>query len=272
MNTRVFRHLLIVIIFSAIPSLLSYLASSSLIFDQLIEWQILNTEIDIPHVQDCCLWLGIFLSAVFLSGQLFMVKIQLDGALGERNGLIKMNKNILSKALGGLFDINQLDFNIRIFVPKFPRIYAFYDMMARKKHKKKEYKDFWKKRKKTFIIKNIDLIADQGTTKDLEFEVSPQKNGLVGVCYNKKAVVYDDNLEKTNNTNYNLTKRQVNRTSDLKWIICCPIIDNNDNVVAIVAFDGKTPIKINASATELASHISAFSNMLYDSIPQLFKR
>lgn len=124
-----------------------------------------------------------------------------------------------------------------------------------------------------FIIKNIDLIAEQGITKDLQFEVFPNPQGLVGMCYDTKSVVFDDDLEHTNSNSYNLKTNQIDRTSNLKWSICCPICDNNDTVVAIMALDGKAPIKISKEKeTALNKEIVAFSRMLYDSVPQLFKR
>ena len=93
------------------------------------------------------------------------------------------------------------------------------------------------------------------------------------MCYNTMSMVYDDDLENTNDKIYQLNQTQINRTSDLKWSICCPICDNTSNVIAIIALDGKTRITIDdGKASALKEELAAFSYMLYDSVPQLFKR
>ena len=246
---------------SALPAFLSYLASSELIFLKLIEKNIIGSAINIPVVQDYCLWISILLSAIFLSGQLVLVKVKYDHTLEERNLLIRMSKNILSGTLGKLCFSNQPNFDVRIFIPQWPILYR----LAEKMH--------FLNIKQKFIIKNIDLIAEQGTTKDLEFEVCPNQEGLVGLCYQSKSIVFDDNLEHSNSTDYNLGENQISRTSNLKWSICCPIFDTNNAVVAILALDGKSKITIaEENAPILNEHIVAFSRLLYDSVPQLFKR
>lgn len=251
----------VVVLFSAIPSALSYLANSSLIFEWLKKYEIIGQGVNIAAIQDRCLWLGIILSAVFLSANLFWKTVQRNQAIEERNSLIKMNKSILATALGETFHCNQLSFSVRIFIPKHQIFYAFADWI--------KLKNF----KKSFIIKNIDLISDEGRTKDLQFEVSPKQEGLVGACYAGRMMVYDDDLENTNSKDYNLGEHQISRTSNLKWSVCCPIHDESNAVVAIIALDGTSKITIDKSnENALREHLVAFSRMLYDFVPQLFKR
>ena len=172
-----------------------------------------------------------------------------------------MNKNILSSSLGKRFLSESSSFDIRIFIPKNPILYKIADKL--------KIKDIQKK----FTIKNIDLIAEQGIAKNLEFEVSPNPQGLVGMCYDTKAMVYDDDLEHTNDKKYQLKENQINRTSDLKWSICCPVTNESNTIIAIIALDGKTRIKIDKAKEEtLREEMVTFSCMLYDAVPQLFKR
>lgn len=261
MNLKIVKQIISVVIFSAIPAFLSYLANSSLIFNKLIEYGVLGKNVNVELIQDYCLWIGIILSAIVLSTNLLVTKIKYENILEQRNLLIKMNKNILSTSLGKRFLSNTSSFDIRIFIPKHSLLYKLADKLHFASLSRK------------FIIKNIDLIAEQGITKDLQFEVFPNPQGLVGMCYDTKLVVFDDDLEHTNSNSYNLKTNQIDRTSNLKWSICCPICDNNDTVVAIMALDGKAPIKISKEKeTALNKEIVAFSRMLYDSVPQLFKR
>ena len=261
MNGGILKRFITVVIVSAIPAFLSYLANSSLLFDKMIEFGLLSDSIDIPLVQDYCLWIGIVFSAIFISINLFIKSVNLDRVSEQRNSLISMMKDLLTSSLGKRFLSESCPFDIRIFIPKHPFLYKLTDQIKFIKIKKK------------FIIKNIDLIANQGITKDLQFEVYPNQEGLVGSCYKTKSMVYDDDLENTNSKNYQLTQNQQDRTSKLKWSICCPICDENDIVVAIIALDGNTRITIDKEKEiEIREQMVSFSRMLYDSVPQLFTR
>ena len=172
-----------------------------------------------------------------------------------------MNKHILTSSLGRRFLSDSSSFDIRIFIPKNPLLYKILDKLHISNFKRK------------FAIKNIDLIAEQGITKNLQFEVYPNQEGLVGLCYKTKSMVYDDDLENTNDKIYQLNQNQISRTSNLKWSICCPVCDKTNSVVAIIALDGKTKITIDEKKEDtLRNELLAFSCLLYDSVPQLFKR
>ena len=250
-----------VILFSAVPSVLSYLANSSYVFDKLQKNGWIGKSINIKEIQDYCLWIGIVLSAIFLSINLIRTKLKRDSYLEQRNNLISMNKSLLANALGSTFVSNEASFDIRIFIPKHKYLYRFYDWIKNTSFPRK------------FIIKNISIIAEKGSTKDLQFEVFPNPQGLVGECYKTKYIIYDDKLYETNKTNYSLDNSQIARTSDLKWSICCPVFENQEKIVAIIALDGKTKITIDSEKKDaLRTHLSSFSQMLFDSVPQLFKR
>lgn len=261
MIKNVVKVILPVIIFSAIPSVLSYLANSSFVFDKLQKNGWIGQAVNISEIQDFCLWVGIVFSALLLSLNLIITKFRRDSYLEQRNNLISMNKALLANALGPTFVSNEASFDIRIFIPKHRKLYRLYNLVKNTSFSRK------------YIIKNISIIAEKGSTKDLQFEVFPNPQGLVGECYKTKAIIYDDKLYETNDSNYRLDKAQIARTSDLKWSICCPVFEKNDIVVAIIALDGKTKITIDSEKENaLRTHLSSFSQMLFDSVPQLFKR
>ena len=258
---RIIKTIISTFVVSAIPALLSYLANSSLVFDKLKEIGLIGNSINIQQVQDYCLWIGIVFSALFLSLNLVIKKLKYDEICEQRNSLIIMNKAILSESLGQRFLSEPSAFDIRIFIPKYPRYYKIADKLKLTNVRRK------------FKIKNIDLIADRGITKDLEFEVYPKQEGLVGLCYKEKKMFFDDDLEHTNSEIYELHQNQIDRTSGLKWSICSPVIDSNDEVIAIMALDGKTKLKIDdEKETALRDNLLAFSIMLYESVPKFFKR
>ena len=255
--------ILSVLIFTAIPSFLSYVSNSDYFFTKLIGAGILSENItkSIDLIQDGCLIASIVLSVILLSVTSAKAQIKHELMLEQRNLLIKMNKDNLKTALVEKFSKEFSNFNIRIFIPKHPRWYALLKWLHVRNHKV------------SFIIKNIPQIAEAGITTNLEFEVYPKCEGLVGLCYEKKVMYYDDNLTENNSTSYNLGDNQIARTSNLEWSICCPVFESANDVIAIIALDGTEKLTIDKSReVELSKQIVVFSRMLYDAVPQLFRR
>ncbi len=249
------------IILTSIPAFLSYLASSTIFFDSLQQAGYLGQGVNIAYIQDCCLWIGIVLTAVLSTARLIYRQWKLDNSLKQRSSLIRMNKRILESSLSEKVSEGFANCDIRIFVPKHPLLYKLTSIQL------------FHNMKREFVIKNYDTIANEGTTRNLTFEVYPNVEGLVGKCYNKQSIIYDDNLKQTNSTNYGLNETQISRTTDLAWSICCPVFSGGNDVIAIVALDGKTPIHIsNEVLTPLREEITVFSQMLSDSVPELFKK
>jgi len=253
------KKIILSLVYALIAVGLTYVSSSSYILPFLVEKGILGIAIDTERIKELCLFASMVFAGVFLPVSLCKAEIQRDNAIDQRNQLLKMTKNNFGITLER-FSSNFSGFEIRFFIPKHPVLYSIEEKLGIK-------------HKKEFIIKNIDIIANQGATKGLSFEVSPNSQGLVGECYRQKSMVYDDMLAETNSINYSLQPKQLSRTSNLRWSICCPIIDEKDNVVAIMAFDGTKPITIKKEKTnELADHILTFSRVLYDAVPQMFRR
>ena len=84
MNRKFVKQFISVIIFSAIPAFLSYLANSTLIFDKLIESGLLAETLDIPLIQDYCLWIGIVFSALAVG---FGTMLLMKGSLPKKTSI-----------------------------------------------------------------------------------------------------------------------------------------------------------------------------------------
>lgn len=247
-----------VLLATLVPSGLTYLANSDYFFQKLIEKRIIGESFNITQTQDVLLVLGIISSVLLLSLNLFFSKMRYNKTIEQRDQLLTMNAEIMKSALKPL---GFGDFDIRIFIPEHP---IYYKILGLKKDVLG---------KKVFIIKNIQTLAKEGLTKNLQFEVQPNPQGLVGMCYEQKMICYDDDLENTNTTDYNLDNNQISRTSDLKWSICCPVFNNSEDIVAILALDGKTRMKIEKSQEKaIYDNLVCFSRLLFDASPNLFKR
>lgn len=259
MNKEKTKIILSIILLTSIPAILTYLSKDKFIFSLLESKGIISYD-QIENIQKICMFLSVIIAAGILPFQMGTIKFAHKDVIKQRDSLIKMNKEILKETLITRFSPNFSDMNIRIFVPKYPKIYKILDLLH------------IKKKQIVYKIKNITLIAQEGMTGNLEFQVEPKVQGLVGVCYLKHSMVYDDNLSITNNKNYDMTNDQIQRTSNLEWIICCPILDNNDKVIAIISFDGTRSVSIKQSQINaLSKQIYMFSRMLYDAVPEIFR-
>lgn len=259
MGKRIFKNAAQGFFFSAIPAFCSYAANSDVFLPRLQAQGILGSTVNVPILQDTLLWIGIFLSVLLLGGSLSFSNTKRDAMEDQRNALIQMNKIILSSALSKCVGLENIDFDVRIFVPKHPHLYDIANFFGIPVPKK-------------FIIRNIALIARPGTTQKLQFEVFPKTEGLVGLCYSQKAMMYDDDLKNTNSVLYELGPTQIDQTSNLMWSICCPILREDNTVHAIIALDGKAKITLSDSAMRgFRKDIIAFSRLLYDAVPQLFR-
>lgn len=221
------------LIFSCIPALLTSLSTTNTL-DALQKAGYIGNAVNISKCKDVCTIISILLTFVLLTANLIIHEINEEKYRNQAQQLLKFNKDILVKTLSEHLGREYCDINIRIFVP-------YKNLYWRIAHY------FNKNIPLMFSIKNIDGLANAGLTSSLKFQVSPSesKQGLVGACYQERKIIYDDNLQETNNTDYNLSDFQKSKTSDLKFIIVCPVFNQNKNIDAIIAFDSKHEIKIN---------------------------
>ena len=170
-----------------------------------------------------------------------------------------MLKTFFQSNLGQISGNSNISFDLRIFVPK-RRVFHWIKRI------------FCKNDEKWFYIRNIEPFASRDTTEHLRFRVEPNPQGLVGQAYATKAIVYDDNLPETNNSAYSLDQAQVNRTSNLLWSICVPVLDENNNVIAVMALDSNiSKLNISENKDEIRSLTNTLAVMMRDSVPEFFK-
>ena len=246
------------IVFSFFPAILTFVCKSEGFLDSLQDKGILGSNIDTVVLKDILLIISIVLTFILLTTRLIKKQYYMDNAIQQRNKLLAMNKEIFTITLAKQLGEEYLNIDIRIFVPKVSLISRIKDM-------------FKITHKKYFKIKNINSLSESGTTDNLIFEVSPNQQGLVGNCYSTKSIVYDADLTNTNSLKYNLNNSQIYKTSDLKFVLCCPLFLNND-VIGIMAFDSKQRINMTKQQHDkLRDPIVVFSQSIYEHIPELFK-
>lgn len=245
----------------AIPALSAYLASDDTIIKWLISNNFLSSNFDTQSFQRICLIVNIIFTIVLLEGRLVYHKHKEQQGRQEIIGLYNMIKQFAQSNFAAISKNDNFSFDLRIFVPE---VSIWGQIKARVQRRKCE---------KWFVIRNIVPFAKQDITEHLRFMVEPETQGLVGAAYQSGSIVYDDMLTLTNSTKYSLGHSQLSRTSNLRWSICVPILDEKNAVLAVMAFDSDTSdLDIESSRDELNALTNTLAMMMYDSVPELFKR
>lgn len=255
MKKRKAQILVIALLTSAIPAVLTYLGTDNNIIDILYKGNYIGSAVDINKTKNTFRIIGGILSFLLITYQMAEKSIKVDSMNAQINGLLYQNKCVFEKAFEEIVG-KHVGLDIRIFVPISPII--------SNPRKKQLY----------FAIKNYEGLCNAGTTNHLKFKVKPEseKEGLVGLCYNNKAMLYDDDLKKNNSVRYGLSPFQISKTRELEFSITCPLYDNNNSVVAIIAIDGREKITIDrTNETAIANSVVTFSQLLYENEPDMFK-
>lgn len=244
----------VAVVTSAVPAIVTYLGKSDNILDYLYKNNYIGTAFDIDLFKSSCQILSIILSFFIILSQQLSTNIKLDNSNRKINGLLYQTKMIFQEALSSTIGY-KVNFDVRIFVPI------------------KKVVNLEKGKPLYFQIVNYDGLGTVGTTSGLKFKVLPasEQQGLVGNCYNMRNMLYDDCLAQNNSSSYHLDNYQIGKTRDLEFSIVCPLFNSSDDVIAIVAIDGKQKIDISAHKSEITNNVLTFSQTLFENVPDLFK-
>lgn len=248
------------VVFSLFPAVCSYLGSTN-VLNWAQDKRYVGENVDVEIVKSIFFLASLLLTFGLLTLNLIKSELNEERFRRQSTDLIKYTKEIMITALTKALGKEYCEINIRIFVPKKNLMWKLRHLLGRE-----EKLEFW--------IKNIDGLADAGVTNNLKFRVLPEKEkqGLVGECFSCRKMVYDDNLVESNEVSYNLSEYQINKTSDLRFIIVCPTFNDDASIDAIVAFDSKNIIKVTKeNESVLTNLILNYTQQLHEKIPELFK-
>ena len=244
---------------SLIPTLLQYIGTSNLL-ELLQKSQILGAAVDVLKLKTSIGLIGCILTAFILVYYQVLSDNKKEYLQKVNNQLLELQKKSFISLLSSEVSSTFSRINIRIFVPNYSLKYY----LSGKKRLK-------------FAIKNVTELADSGITDNLQFTVLPKDDaeGLVGDCYNYRKMIYDDNLEETNEKRYGLSEYQKNKTRTLKFSMVCPLFNELKDVIAIVAFDSEEKITMPDKNTEEYHNfihlVLTYSQTLYEIVPDLFQ-
>lgn len=244
---------------SLIPAVCSYLGTSDNILCILQEKGYLGEKLDLHLFAECMNIVAVFSTFFLLTLPLIIRGIRQNSLQKQRDALLKHYKDIFETTLKNELQLKSCHINVRIFVPKITMLVNI---------RKKLNMNY----KLMFCIENVNGLADSDITENLKFEVYPNRQGLVGECYEKRAIIYDDDLEHNNEVSYNLSNQQIAKTNRLKFSLACPLFSESGEIVAIIALDSCDEIKIKRESQDLLrKHVLNYTQSLYECIPELFK-
>lgn len=244
----------------AIPAISAFLASEKAPYDWLMKVQLLSSNFDVAGFQKICLIVNIVSTTFILCFRLSYYRSKGERYKKEIAGLYNVIKQFAQNNFVHISGNEDFNFDLRIFVPEISIWKKLKSLLPKQK------------RERWFVIRNIEPFARKDTTEHLRIRVEPDEQGLVGQAYAKASIVYDEKLQTTNSTDYSLDTSQLHRTSNLRWSICVPIINDRNNVIAVMAFDStQSDLDIENNKDEIRTLTNTLAIMMRDSVPELFK-
>lgn len=244
---------------SLFPAVCAYLSTDNSILVWLQTNKYLGENVDVELVRNIMYLASILLTFLCLTIPYIIRDIECNEYKSQRDMLIKDNKDIFEATLKNELNLKHCKINVRIFVPKYTLIYKIARIIN-------------KKSKLEYHIRNIEGLAEKDITENLKFSVFPKKQGLVGECYRQQAVLYDDDLVNSNETDYGLTMHQIAKTNKIKFILVCPVFSDEEKMIAIVSFDSYDEIKIMDEKKDILRNLVLnYTQSLYECVPDLFK-
>lgn len=263
--TKRMKIILKVILFTALPSILSLAAKTNSFLDYMKLQGIIGANMNLPAVKDILLLFSIILSSFLLSLNLAITSLKKENIEAHRLGLIELCKYILFEGLETATGVEHIDMDINIYVPTRQKCSAIaYAAKALLKN---------------MIIMRRELIqihvpglSRWQNNENLIFTLSPRLQGMEGNCFAKGKYIIEESFGKECFSKYNYSNKQQSLFAGIKFHMCCPVFDNSENVVAVMAFSSGQKYEFSKETSELLEiAIRGFCQSLYEKSPELFK-
>ncbi|KJR47340.1 hypothetical protein UF75_2253 [Desulfosporosinus sp. I2] len=254
--------LLKVIFFISVPALLAYLSSNNSILDQWKTQKYLGDNFNIELFKQYLLIIGTIITSGYLS---------ISNALNIRKNSVLLSQRA---ALINEWKISTLYYLESIIIDEHTSSIKFKIWRERRgiiyRISKKFYNAIGKNRKIVFYERQIEGLTDMDNTS-MYYEVAPNIQGVVGLCYNEKEIQYEEDFSLSLDAHH-LNPFQLSRARQIKFCLCSPIFNTNNEIVTIISFESIHCININTNfENQLANAITNFCQTLYQNCPELFK-
>lgn len=251
------------ILLSLLPASFTYLGLSDNIIDYLKSNGYLGSNFNVTLTKHVFTILSTLFVSVYLFYKHEKYIIRIRTLEKQRRDLIIDNKVIFLQALVNKVENENLNnLHIRIWVEKSNFSYLV---------KKWFFTKFNMKFTKVFTIRNVEGLSTSDITNDLSFKVYPDWQGMVGLCYNERKIIYDQNV-RSSKFDYRLTDHQKTKINGTKFCMCAPIFTDKDEVISIISFDSESEIEIpNSKKKDFEDIVNIYSQRLYINCPEVFQ-
>jgi hypothetical protein len=214
-----------IILINLLPSIFIFLGRNTYLFEYFQKKGIFgfNKGSDIIYIQTYFFFIGIvWVGLIFPLRYAYVKKKQKQQNL-IHSELIEYNKKLLFKYPQTMYKTLNTNFNTRIFVPK------------------KGILSFLKK-STTLVPQEYSGLTNKLEEKKLNFCVNNSTTqGMVGKSFKEKEIFID--FDMSNQNKYELTENQKRLVRDAKFCSTIPILDNNNQAIAVLAVDSNKKIK-----------------------------
>ncbi|HEX5001772.1 MAG TPA: hypothetical protein VFW78_04695 [Bacteroidia bacterium] len=217
-----------------IPAFLLFLGRWDQLNEFITNHNLASLISDVSSLQIGSFIVGLSLTSIVYPIWLIRKERQIDIQNEKLAMLFDNIKLIYFKHIKDKLKFSNAQLNVRIFIPKKGFI-AFYNRFIHGK--------------RFLQVKYIPGLTDKiDDIKKLEFEVTPQRRGLVSKTFHEKAIRVDCDVTPEN---YNLTDYQRNKTHDVRFCTTAPFFDTNSNVIAVLAVDSPDDIQLSESEAKI---------------------
>ena len=112
---KVVKSVLLFLVDIVIPCFLSYASCSDTMIEQLVTYGIIGAGINIQLLKTVLLWLSFAWIVLILGIQLLCSRIRFAQMMSQRDSLLRMHKEVFTKALSHEVGREYCNINIRIF-------------------------------------------------------------------------------------------------------------------------------------------------------------
>lgn len=262
-----FKSIGLVVLLTIIPALCAYLSVNNNILDELQKSGYIGLKFNVPLFKQWVLFIGTIVPPCILTVLWQIAKNSRRVFAKQRHALIGLVREwFISYCQNLLSNPSLRIINVRIFIEKkkFGRLKSVVQYLIKRFKPEFEFK-------KKFLMRNVRGLYTTLNRDDLEFEVSPNQQGLVGICYKHREPVVRSDL-KISTEDFHLDDYQKHLTNDIDFCLCYPIPDKDNKIFAIITFDSPEHIIIPPDKKpEWDEGVANFCQTIYETLPELFK-
>ena len=211
-----------------IPAILGFVGQAATVAKWLIEHIDWLCGQDVDVLKDWSLGVGTLLSGLLVAFRMLKLETQHESDKKTLDDTLKLWQEVLTGFLQLSMRDNNFFINIRILRPK-----NWYEKRTIAE---------WRGERIEFRVVHLSSLAADSTPGGLCFEMWPNPQGVAGTAYKLQKSQYDPDVQ-VSPAGYNLTPYQQQALSNVRFVLCVPIMDEANKVRYVVSIDSASRLK-----------------------------